>query len=71
MYNSAEAGTYGQDGFDAFSSKTVRLGESFLKPVFAGATNSFCFLGFIRKVYGILSVQLLITLGFVCAFSLR
>lgn len=51
MYNSAETGTYGQDGFDAFSSKTVRL-------------------GFIRKVYGILSVQLLITLGFVCAFSL-
>ncbi|XP_017463159.1 PREDICTED: protein lifeguard 1-like [Rhagoletis zephyria] len=25
MYNSAETGTYGQDGFDAFSSKTVRL----------------------------------------------
>jgi len=27
-------------------------------------------MGFIRKVYGILSVQLLITLGFVCTFSL-
>ena len=50
MYNAAEAGQYGND-FDAFGSKTVRM-------------------GFIRKVYGILSVQLLITLGFVCVLSL-
>ena len=76
MYNEAEEGTYGTD-FDAFSNKSVRHGSlphhpnhltnhpNHLTSIFSTHT------GFIRKVYGILSVQVIFPLGYVIALSAR
>jgi len=54
MYSAAESGQYGYEGTDGFGSN---FGAKAVR------------LAFIRKVYGILSVQLLITFGFICIFA--
>lgn len=57
--------------FDTFADKNVRLGKFLEDKVVIVSLIWFTMLGFIRKVYGILSVQLLLTFGFVCALSAR
>jgi FtsH-binding integral membrane protein len=57
MYSAAESGQYGTDQYD---------GEGFGGSFGAKAVR----LAFIRKVYGILSVQLLISFGFICVFAI-
>lgn len=80
MYNynvgAAEQGQYGatDDAFSsAFSAKAIRMGMLIIIYRFRLLIIRFVSFrtGFIRKVYGILSVQLLITFGFVAAFSAR
>jgi FtsH-binding integral membrane protein len=56
MYSAAESGQYG-DGYEGQGFGTS-FGTKALR------------LAFIRKVYGILSVQLLITFGFICIFAI-
>lgn len=72
-YNSAEQGL-GDDFGNAFNDKNVRMGKFVYYQMFVFfhlCQHCSPFTGFIRKVYGILSVQLLITFGFVCALSAR
>ncbi|CAG2171461.1 unnamed protein product [Oppiella nova] len=58
MYSDAECGQYGAG--DAYEGQG--FGTSFSTKAIR--------LAFIRKVYGILSVQLLISFGFICVFAI-
>ncbi|CAG2106005.1 unnamed protein product, partial [Medioppia subpectinata] len=57
MYSAAENGQYGADTYE---------GEGFGSSFGTKAIR----LAFIRKVYGILSVQLLVSFGFICVFAI-
>ncbi|XP_054169189.1 protein lifeguard 1-like isoform X2 [Oppia nitens] len=57
MYSAAENGQYGTDEYEGQG-----FGTSFSTKAIR--------LAFIRKVYGILSVQLIISLGFICVFAI-